>query len=152
MLKIQKLMNDKKAISPLIATLLLLSFAISIAVVFMNFGRAQVELEAECPVKIGLAEKKICLSGNQISLSVSNGINIDINGLIVNVIGTSKADTFELNNALISKGGIFTGSLPYQVANSGVIRQIKISPKITLYDQEQICIKKAIVKEDIPNC
>jgi hypothetical protein len=147
-----KLMQDKTGISPLVATLLLLSFAISIAVVFMNFGRAQVELEAECPVNIGLEEQKICLSGNQISLSVSNGINTDITGLIINVIGTSKADTFELNDAGIAKGGIFTGNVPYFLETSGVIRQIKISPKITLYDQEHICIQKAIVKEAIPNC
>ena len=45
---------NKKAISPIIATLLLISFAVALGVVIMNFGRAQVELEAQCAIEIGL--------------------------------------------------------------------------------------------------
>ena len=67
---------NKKGIAPLIATLLLISFAVSVGLVVMNFGRAQVELEAECPLNIGLGfaeiagAQDICTSGSEIKFTV----------------------------------------------------------------------------------
>ena len=143
---------NKKGISPIVATLLLLSFAITLGVFFMNFGRAQVELSAVCPINIGLTEKQICFKDNQVSFSVKNGINTNIEGLIVNIIGTKKAETFELNDALISKAGTYNGKIFYDKSTSGEIRQIKISPKIRLYDEEHICIEKAVTSTNIADC
>ena len=147
-----KFKMNKRGISPIVATLLLLSFAITLGVFFMNFGRAQVELSAVCPINIGLKEKQICFKDNQVNFLVQNGINVNINGLIVNVIGTKKAETFELNEATIAKAGTYNGKIPYDKSISGEIRQIKISPKITLYDEEHICIEKAVTSTNVGNC
>ena len=143
---------NKKGISPIVATLLLLSFAITLGIFFLNFGRAQVELSAVCPVNIGLTEKRICFENNQIKFSIQNGINVNIEGLIVNIIGTKKADTFELSDAVIDKAGTHNGIIPYDKTISGKIRQIKISPKITLYDEEHICIEKAVTSTKVGDC
>ena len=104
---------NKRGIAPLVATLLLISFAISLGVVIMNFGRAQVELEAQCAIDIGLrlaeigGKEDICFNQgkSEIRFTIENGVNIDVEGLIVNIIGTEKADTFELNDAKMSKAG-----------------------------------------------
>jgi len=151
---------DKRGISPIIATLLLISFAVAIGIVVMNFGRAQVELEAECAIDIGFkfsnigGKQQICYNParKDIAFTIENGVNININGLIVNVIGTEKAETFELNNAKIGKAGIYVGHLRYDNLVSGQIRQIKISPKVILFDAEQICVEKALIIEQIRNC
>ena len=147
---------NKIGIAPLVATLLLISFAVSLGVVVMNFGRAQVELEAQCPLKIDLNFAKIagkddiCFDSvkNEVRFTVENGVNIKITGLLVNIIGTEKAETFDLSGALIEKGGIYLGKVSF----SGGIRQVKITPKIILQSEEQICTEKALVGEGISNC
>ena len=48
------LMNSKRAISPLIATILLVILASALGVIAMSWGRAQLEEGSYCPVVIGL--------------------------------------------------------------------------------------------------
>ena len=149
---------DKRGISPIVATLLLISFAIALGVVIMTFGKAQVELEAQCPINIGLklanigGEEQLCYQNGELKFTLENGVNINVDGLIVNIIGTNRAETFELNDAVMSKAGIFLGNVPYNLASGGEIRQVKISPKIVLYDEEQICPDKALIIEKVRNC
>jgi hypothetical protein len=148
------LIMDKFGIAPLIATLLLISFAVSLGVVVMNFGRAQVELEAECPLNIDMefavigGADDICTTGSEVKFSVENSVNIKVQGLLVNIIGTDKAETFELPDAVIEKGGLYFG----KVAFSGEVRQIKITPKIVLQGEEQICTEKALITERLKGC
>ncbi len=145
---------NSKGISPLIATLLLLSFAIAIGVVVMNFGRAQVELEASCPVDIGLdfleigGQQDICYDGSQVRFTVENGVNVKITGLVVNVIGTEKAETFQLSDAKIVRAGTYLGKVEF----TGQIRQVKITPKMDFNQAEEICVEKALVVENLRAC
>ena len=151
---------NKKGIAPLVATLLLISFAVALGVVIMNFGRAQVELEAQCPINVGLKlaqisnTDEICYDQTKkdISFTLENGVNIKVEGLIVNIIGSQKADSFELNEAKINKAGNYLGHVKYDTTTGGEIRQIKITPKVILYDEEQICIEKALVIENVKAC
>jgi flagellin-like protein len=153
-------MVGKRGIAPLVATLLLISFAVSLGVVIMNFGRAQVELEAECAIDINLklseigGEKQICYDAakKDISLTLENGVNIKVEGLIANIIGSQKAESFELNDAKIGKAGTYLGHVTYDSAVSGEIRQVKITPKVILYDEEQICIEKSLIAENVKVC
>jgi flagellin-like protein len=154
------LMKEKRGISPIIATLLLIAFAIALGVVIMNFGRAQVELEAQCPVNVGLklaeigGEREICYDteAKKIKFTVENGVNVKVEGLIFNVIGSEKAESYDVPDAKIIKAGTYLGSISYGYAKSGKIRQIKITPKVILYDEEQICVEKALIVEDVREC
>jgi len=151
---------DKRGMSPLIATLLLIAFAVAIGVVIMNFGRAQVEMEAECTINIGLkfsevgGEEQFCLdrAKNQLFLIVENGINIKVEGLIVNIIGSKKAITHELADAKMEKAGVYMKYLTYDIEEIGELRQIKVVPKVKMYDEELVCQEKAIVLEEVRDC
>jgi len=148
---------NKRGIAPLVATLLLLSFAVALGIVIMSFGRAQVELEAKCPINIGLKLSKdspLCYdtSNKELKFNVENGVNINVEGLVVNVIGSQQAQSFELNNAKIDKAGTYAGKTEYDSSTSGEIRQVKITPKINLHDNEQVCTDKALVVEEIKAC
>lgn len=147
-------MFKKRGIAPLVATLLLVSFAIALGVTIMNFGRAQVELEATCPIDIGLefSGDPICFDGKTIHFNIENGVNIKIEGIFVNVIGSKKAETFDLSDAKIARAGNYQGHIPFSADTGGDIRQVKISPKVTFYDKEQICNKKGLVVETIKSC
>ena len=139
---------------------LLVSFAVAVGVVVMNLGSAQVEEEAECAVDIGLrfsaigGEEQVCYDAAKkiFSFSVENGVNINVNGIVVNIIGTQKAESFELNDAKMGKAAVYLGRVPYDPAVSGEIRQVKISPKIIPYDQEEVCIDQAFVIESVKPC
>jgi hypothetical protein len=151
-------MINKRGIAPLVATLLLLSFAVALGVVIMSFGRAQVELEAKCPINVGLKLSKegtpLCYDANskELKFNVENGVNINVEGLVVNVIGSQQAQSFELNDAMISKAGLYSGKINYDSDSGGVLRQIKITPKINLHDNEQVCTDKAVIIEEIKDC
>ena len=151
---------DKRGIAPFIATMLLLSFAVSLGVVVMNFGRAQVELQAQCPINIGLklavinGQNQICydLAKKEVTFTVENGVNINVEGLILNAIGSKEAKSTELNDAKIIKTGTYLGHASFDSSISGDLRQIKIIPKVIMYDEEQICVEKALIAENIKAC
>jgi flagellin-like protein len=151
---------NKRGMAPLVATLLLIAFAVALGVVIMNFGRAQVEMEAECTINIGLKfsevgeEEQFCLdkASNQLFFIVENGINIKVEGLVINIIGSKKAVTYDLGDAKIEKAGAYMKYVPYDVNEIGELRQIKIIPKVVMYEEELICREKAIVMEKIRDC
>lgn len=151
-------MKNKKGITPIMITLLLVSLAVAVGVVVMSLGRAQVEEEAQCPIDINMkfsnigGEEQFCYGDNQVSFTLENGINIKVEGLIVNIIGTEKAETFELNEAKLGKAGSYVGKVRFDSAVGGEIRQVKITPKVVLYDVEQICTEKSIIVESIRGC
>jgi|SRR3989344_5201647 len=151
---------SKEGITPLMVTFLLISFAVAVGVVIMNLGSAEVEKEAACVADVGLrfskisGEEQVCYDTAKkiFSFSVENGINIDVSGIVVNIIGTEKAESFELDDARMGKAGVYLGRVPYDTIVAGQIRQVKISPKITPYDQEEICIDQAFVIESVKPC
>jgi len=147
--------KNKKAITPIMATLLLISFAVAVGVVVMNLGRAQVESDAQCAIEIGLkfseigGQQQLCRDNNgNLKFTLENGINIKVEGLVINVIGIDKAETFEINDAQMTKAGTYLGNVNFP----GQIRQVKITPKIILYDNEEICTEQALVSENILPC
>jgi hypothetical protein len=152
--------QNRQGIAPIVATLLLISFAVAIGIVIMNFGRAQVQLESKCAVDIGLifseigGETQVCIDREKdiIRLSVENGVNIETTGLMVNVIGTERAESFELSDATIAKAGVYLTDLGYNLAANGEIRQLKVIPLITPFDEEVVCTEQALVAESIPDC
>ncbi len=153
-------MTLKRGMAPLVATLLLISFAVALGVVIMNFGRAQVELESHCTIDIGLefsvigGEDEICFDNekNDIYFTIENGINIDVEGVKVNIIGKERAETYELDDAKMSKAGTYLTHLGYNEELSGEIRQLKIIPIVKMFDEEEICTEKALIVEDIKAC
>ncbi|MEK6939836.1 MAG: hypothetical protein AABX31_03850 [Nanoarchaeota archaeon] len=152
--------HSKEGITPLMIGFLLVSFAVAVSVVVMNLGSAEVEEAAECAVDVGLrfskigGEEQVCYDAAKkiFSFSVENGVNINVNGIVVNIIGTQKAESFELNDAKMGKAAVYLGRVPYDTAASGEIRQVKISPKIIPYDTEEICIEQAFVVENVKAC
>lgn len=147
---------QKEGITPLMITLLLVSFAVAVGVVVMNLGSAEVEEVAECAMDIEMrfsqiaGEEQVCYDAAQkvFSFTVENGVNIDVQGIVVNVIGTESAETFELNEATIGRAGVYLGRVPF----SGEIRQVKISPKIVPYDEEIVCQEQAVIVESVKPC
>ena len=152
--------SNTKGITPLMTTILLISLAVAVGVVVMNFGRATAQEEAECSVDPQLqlsnisGQVQICYDfvGQAVKFTVENGVATSISGLVVSVIGTEKAHTFVLNDAKMPRAGNYIGKLNYNVATGKAIRQVKITPKVKLQDDEEICVDKAVIIENIKGC
>jgi len=156
-------MMNKRGISPLIATILLLFLAIGLGIIVMNWGRAQVEAASKCSVDIGMKIvelnniPEICYSGKgadgYIHFIVENGPNIDVTGLQIRVVGTRNIYNTEINEQ-IKAGYSLMRDMPYDFNQFGGIRQVKISPKVILYPGESaiLCPEQAIIAENIRSC
>ncbi len=152
--------KNRQGIAPIVATLLLLTFAITIGIVIMNFGRAQVQLESKCATEIGMSfseiagESQVCFNREKdiIEISIENGVSVEVTGLIVNVIGTERAESFDLTDAAMGKASVYLTDLGYNVEANGEIRQIKVIPKITPFDEEVVCTEQALVAESLAEC
>lgn len=152
--------QKKKAVTPLMAAFVLVSFAIAVGVVVMNLGRAEVEDQAQCPINIGfkfseiVGKEQFCYdtAKKEVYFILENGVNIKVDGIVVNIVGKNQADSFEQNDAKIGKAGTYVVHQHYDTALNGQILQVKIVPKVVMYDTEQICTEQALVKESISNC
>jgi len=157
------LTKSKKGVSPLIATILLLVLAVGLGLLVMNWGRAHVEAASKCAVNTGLSIVKlnnipeICYAGEgedgYIHFIVENGPNVDIEALQLRIIGKKEIYNIGIKEK-IPKGHSLLKDIPYNFNEFGSIRQIKITPKIMLYPEEEpiLCPEQALVTGEIRSC
>ena len=159
MMKLYTNLKNKKAVTPLMISLLLVSFAIAVGVVIMNLGQAQVEEGAVCPITLDMkfamisGTEHICYDAakKEIVFTVENGLNAPIEGILVNVIGAQNAANIELE-AKMSFAGAYVGHVPFDTMVNGEIRQIKISPATLLKGERQLCPEQALMMEQVVPC
>ncbi|MBD3355224.1 hypothetical protein GF361_04535 [Candidatus Woesearchaeota archaeon] len=161
--KMFMLKRSKKGISPLLATVILLVFAVGLGIVVMNWGRAHVEAASKCAVDTGLSIvnlnniPEICYAGKgekgYVHFIVENGPSVDLEGLQLRIIGTKNVYNLEIKEN-IPKGNSLLKDIPYNFDGFGDIRQIKITPKIMLYPEEKpiLCPEQALVTGEIRSC
>ncbi len=168
-------MMSKKAVSPLIATVLLIAFAVALGAVVMNWGRTYVEdtakfakdksnTEIKCTTDVKLEflkvkdEKRLCYSNTTdpkyMEFFVENDGTSDIYDLQVNLIGSIDVNTTDIN---LEKNPILRSRV-YKVAELnysdeiGTIEQINIIPKIKIEGNIISCPSNSLVETDIHEC
>lgn len=158
---------NKKAISPLIATILLIAISVALGGVVMSWGEAYIEEKAEfvqgvqeisspcSAVSFKLIRVKqvpqICQKGNIIEAWLDNGPDADIYNMQARVLGTS--DVFTKDNILnmpLKKAG--SEKIEFAIAPVGLIRQIKLTPVIVQSGKESFCQEQELVIEGINPC
>jgi len=142
---------NKKAISPLISTVLLVAFAVSLGALVMNWGKiytqeqmdytsAKSNEELECELNVDLALKEISgepqifqtvltATTSNITFTLENKGRKDIDSIRVIVIGQNGNDinTTDLSGSKIIAGGTFKGNIEYINVS---IDEVKFIPKL----------------------
>ncbi|MGB9748677.1 MAG: archaellin/type IV pilin N-terminal domain-containing protein [Candidatus Woesearchaeota archaeon] len=138
-------LKKKKGVSPLIATVLLIAFAVALGAVVMNWGRTYVEetalyakskseTEVKCSMDVRIEEVKVgqtikvCYNdaGGFVDFVIRNSGMKAIERLLVHVLTTdNEIYTQEINNT-ISVGGIYHATSNY----TGSFQQLEIIPNI----------------------
>ncbi len=151
------LKRGKKAISPLIATVLLIAFAVSIGTLIMNIGKdvlANVGDCADVKMEVQTINNKplFCHDENnkKINMMVKNTGRVDIKYI---KLGITTADfnheEIAIDKSSIKAGETLTKSVDY--SRSGNFKT-EIIPIITASGKETVCLEKAVVAETTGPC
>jgi flagellin-like protein len=146
-----------KAVSPLIATVLVIGFAIALSGIMMTWGTSFVKdiqerseksslKDIACTKDVGLNIKGATVFGNKIKLVVENLGQMNMDKLNILLIGSDGGDNIVTASG-ISAGGIQSFSVALDPNKIGTFNQVEIIPYIT-FEGEQIACKDAVDKED----
>ena len=147
----------KKAVSPLIATVLVIGFAIALSGIMMTWGTSFVKdiqerseksslKDIACTRDVGLNIKSATVLGNKIKLVIENLGQMDIDKLNILLVGSDGGDNIEIGSG-ISAGGIQSFSVALDPNKIGTFEQVEAMPSVT-FEGEQIACKDAVDKEE----
>ncbi len=164
-------MKNKKGISPLIATVLLIAFAVALGAVVMNWGRTytqdQIDTaakrsdeELECGLDIELKIKEVAgepqlfytNSTGNLTFMLENVGRKTINSIKVIIIGQNGEDIniTDIPDSKIISGGILKKDVIYTNAS---IDQVTFVPYLntTGSTEPTLCTRNKLEEDDIPN-
>lgn len=156
--------SSKKGVSPLIATVLLIAFAVALGSVVMNWGlnlnlgkSADKCRNVEIKIRnIGAAE--VCFGGfgsnGFIDFIIDNTGSTEISGLAIWIIGDKGTQLSDIDNITIKKGALFEkkgDEIKYDFSKFGDINQVQFIPKVR-FQVTEICSRNSIKAEKIGIC
>lgn len=166
----------KKGVSPLIATVLLIAFAVALGAVVMNWGRSYVENTAEsvrqksdrdiqCSQDVKLKFQsisnvpQICYGGGgengYIRFMIYNDGTVKVDSISVNIIGVSSIiSNSSINGTAISVSNLLRKNVTYDYTSYGDIQLVKIVPHVTINGINTTCPGSALERSsaEMRNC
>jgi flagellin-like protein len=162
--------KQKKGVSPLIATVLLIAFAVALGAVVMNWGRTYVEdtaslareksdTEIKCSSDVKLEflkiknVKKLCYeytTTTKLNMTIENTGKLDVVGLQITVVGAKNINTTELDLKaynLTLKRSRFYRNETIEFNDLGVPQQVRIVPEIEVEGNRISCPSTALTEE-----
>jgi flagellin-like protein len=149
---------NKKGMSPLILTIILIAFAVALGAMVMSWGSNKLYAPKESCEKIELTVQQafgkdlICFNEatGKLKIVIKNTGQGGANGIIYRKINTDLTTRdIVLPSSALEPGKIYEAEIPHQ-QNEKV--HIEIIPQITNEGAETLCIDKAIIRENIPSC
>jgi flagellin-like protein len=155
----------KRGVSPLIATVLLISFAVALGSVVLNWGR---NLEISKPgdlctgveLKIReIGDAQICYFGSgtesHIKFILDNVGKKDIDGIGIWITGEKGTSLLDYNEFLIKKGELLDvkdSIVKYDFKQYGQIRHVQFFPKVKNGNSVEICARSVVKAEKSRYC
>ncbi|MEA3430589.1 MAG: archaellin/type IV pilin N-terminal domain-containing protein [Nanoarchaeota archaeon] len=163
--------KSKRGISPLVATLLLIGFAVALGGVVMSWGQNIVEEGAaghascvDVNVKVqslpGIG-KKVCYGGvgpgGFIDFVLENDAPFAVDGVNVWIFGqafdhSNIVKVTDVSGLDIKAGEPYVGHILYDFTRFGTITSVHLVPKVLQKDSYVLCHDQAVVIEDISVC
>lgn len=172
------MLTSKKGVSPLIATVLLIAFAVALGAVVMNWGRGYVEdtaniarersdTEVKCASDVDIAiveidgTPQICYNDtgnaqNKLEFIIENRKALDVEYLQARLIGEATRVPYTVTLGT-TESNLTTNEAKYVVFNYteatyGLPQQVKLTPVIKVAGQEVVCSQNAEVATGIKPC
>ena len=161
----QGIFSSKKGVSPLIATVLLIAFAVALGSVVMNWGLnlnlgKSTDMCRNVEIKIrNIDISEVCFGGfgpsGYVNFIIDNTGTIDISGLAIWIVGEKGTRLFDLDNILIGKGSLYDKNdkeVTYDFSAFGNIKQVQFIPKIKSGQSTEICPRNSVRADKIGVC
>jgi flagellin-like protein len=172
-----RMFSSRKAVSPLIATVLLIAFAVALGAVVMNWGRGYVEdtaniarersdTEVTCTTEVGMAiveidsVPQVCYNdtggaNNTLEFIIENKKEKTIEKVQVRMIGATTrvpliVDLGDNSNMTTNTAKYL--NISYVEATYGIPQQLKLTPYIKVGANEVGCAGNSVTETDIKPC
>ena len=146
-------MRNKKGISPLIATVLIIGFTIALALVIFAWGRTftetltketgeKAEQQLSCSDLVSFEVKKACYKGSDVEFTLENSGDITLDKVTLRISGEKEAqvDIKELEIGLVPLGRkTYTAQFDQQSVGSVVTKIELLRPIFTDGGEEVVC-------------
>ena len=157
--------TSTRGVSPLIATILLIAFAVALGSVIMNWGLS-LSLDSSDPCQkvslalVDLMEKGEMCYGNRggegyMNFMLENKGPTDISGISIWITGQKKTEIIDLGSVSIPRRETYekTGNEAlFDFSTVGNIDSVQFIPKITVDGKTQTCTKQAAQPKTIKFC
>lgn len=149
------LLKNKKAVSPLIATILLIAFAVSLGAVLLTYLTSFGSCSATS-IKIATIEdeSQVCYNSNsnKLEFMLENSGRQDVESLKLTLTGALNVENVDVLQA-VPRSETEKVSLDYKKQYLGVLQKLKITPVVIEDEEEVICpTDKSLTIENVPEC
>ena len=150
MLKRGAFFRSKRGLSPLIATVLLIAFAVSMGAMIMNWSTSIGEAEGppDCSGINLILNPAICYTGNAIRLGLKND-GVLVSDLSLKVVDDAQENEINLKNSRLRRGESLNVDLPYLQAGN---TYVAVTPSVLVKDESVPCDGPAIEVNSLQKC
>lgn len=150
-------MRSKKGISPLIATVLLIAFAIALGAVVMNVSADLIEEQTKAPAVdcsnlslevFNVRERpQVCYESGQVTYRLTNPGIHTVTDVRVQIVGERGVAQEEFGSAM-APADIKDAAIAYSLAKNGNI----VSARFIPLSEETVCQAQSVEVSDIKDC
>ena len=147
----------KKAMSPLLSTIILIGFAIALGGIVMSWGRAGYVEESqvgECgQTSLSLVDygenRGICTEGGKLYFTMQNDGEIELDGIKVSLLSIRDMHSTVVEERMVP-ADVVRSELEYP--DIGKIEKVIFTPRFTYLEKEKLCPKNGFSVEDVGEC
>jgi len=144
------LFNNKRGISPLVATILLIAFAVSIGALIMNWTSSDINnaIKGVSCSDVNIELINACQNNESIVISIKNQGEVNINAI------TLRSNSAGVSDHLVSSSFLSTSETKTLIVKKENFNEanFKILPIIVSGQDEFVCSSQAIVNTNLPEC
>lgn len=160
--------NSKRGISPLVATILLIVFAVALGGLVMSWGQDIIEEGAaghasclDISLKLPELGGNICQGGTgasgYVDFVIDNDSPFNIDSITLWMFGqsfdhSSIVQVTDVADSLIKPGAPLIKRANYNFLRFGDMQKLIFVPKLMIEDQPILCYDNALILDNIPRC
>lgn len=146
--------SSRKAMSPLIATVLLIAFAVALGAMIMNWSAdvtpQTVDKSKMCSDMEISISKNPCISDNKLSFGIKNSGSRKINGLMLKAIGDESDMTIKIKGSSLIVLESLTKTVPFLYGGENI--RLDFVPMVADGTELIECESAVISAKNLPMC
>ncbi|MBS3112728.1 hypothetical protein J4418_01435 [Candidatus Woesearchaeota archaeon] len=144
-------LKSKKGVSPLIATILLIAFAVALGAVVMQIGSGLAGDDCSADLQIS-TQGFICFNDQNVQLNLKNSGNSELAGVSVWVHGSKDGIKTKNFGDTIAPNSLLNLAVEYDITTYGDIENVEIIPKFKKGSELVSCDGAKLNIQSIATC